>query len=714
MLQEAGGEQGDVLMILVPIAVAFAASEVSVSFQSDIPSSAEELLLPASEGLAPREECLRNACIISYEAIFFERYNPITALDMLRNLPGFQIDDGDDARGFGGSAGNVLINGERVAAKSETPSDVLARTPVASVERIELIRGQTGGLDLRGQSVVANVILSSDAGGAAAWQLRSIVNLKSPGAFPFGRLSYSDRAGPLSYTVGGEVERTQFRFDAEERVLDGAGALGELRREIFEETGFRSEASINAELSLGRTALRVNGSFGYFDESGEEESERIPLSGDPVLFVLEGSGFEELSAEIGGDVERSFADDFTAKLIGLYRRDDATDRGSLARGPSAVDAALGSVTSSETLDTEAIVRLELDYSGLPGHLIELSAEGAVNKLDSVFSLFEDEGAGLVPVDVPGAVTQVRETRGDFSISDSWSVGAVGFDGVVAAETSRIEQTGGFAAERSFFFMKPSLTATYAPNQQTQIRLRGLREIGQLDFFDFVSSTDLGDVELQLGNPDLAPETTWTFDASLERRFGEISVVTVTAFHDWISDVEDVVPVAGGLEVPGNIGEGVRRGVSGEGVAPLDALGVAGGRLDFSGRYQFSRVTDPVTGETRRLSDERAWQAAVEFRQDLSAAQVSWGWDIAFRGARRFFGLDEDNRSQDRPDLDAFVETTRFAGLRMRFGMENLLNQGADRDRLVFDGSRDLAMVDFREVRERNNGREVLFSVSGNF
>ena len=666
------------------------------------------------EAGAVKEECDGNGCVISYDAAFFNRYNPVTALDMLRNLPGFQIDNGDDSRGFGGAAGNVLINGERVAAKSETASDALARTPVASVERIDLIRGQTGGLDLRGQSVVANVVLSADAGGAAAWQARTIVNLPSPGAFPFGRLSYSDKAGPLSYTIGGEVERLQFRFEAEERLLDGDGALAELRREIFEEKGFRGEGSVNATLSLGRAALRLNGSVGYFEEDGAETSERVPTGAGPLFFVVQGETDDELSLEIGGDVERPFGKHMVLKLIGLYRSFDATGGGSLAEGPTVEDAVIDAVSASETLDTESIIRMELDYSGIPGHLIEIAAEGAVNRLDSAFSLLEDEGAGLVPQDVPGAVTQVRETRGDFSISDSWSIGPVGFDGAVAAETSRIEQTGGFAAERSFFFMKPSLTATYAPDQATQVRLRGLREIGQLDFSDFVSSTDLGDVELELGNPELAPETTWTFDASVERRFGDIAVFTVTAFHDWISDVEDLTPLEGGLEVPGNIGDGVRRGVRGEGAAPLDALGLAGGRLDFSGRYQFSRVVDPVTGEMRRLSDERAWQAAVEFRQDLSALQWSWGWDVNFRGARRFFGFDEDNRSQDRPDLDAFVETTRFAGVRMRLGMENILNQGADRDRAVFESARGPAPVRFRELRERNNGRELLFSVSGNF
>ena len=703
------------MAIFVQIAAAVAASGPASASLSVVPSSTENAVPVSLENASPQEECVRNACVISYEAAFFGRYNPVTALDMVRNLPGFQIDDGDGSRGFGGSAGNILINGERVAAKSETASDVLSRTPVASVERIDLIRGQTGGLDLRGQSVVANVILKDDAGAAAAWEVENTVNLPAPGVFPSGELSFRDKVGALSYTIGGEIERYQFRSEGPERLTGGDGALRELRQEVFAETGFEGEASVNAQLNVGQTAIRFNGSASYFEEDGGETSERFRTGGVPPFFVLQGDADDGLSFEVGGDIERSFGDRFAAKLIGIYRKDDERERGSLARGPSVDSAPIDTVSVSETIDTESILRLEMDYQGIPGHLIEIAAEGAVNSLDSMFALFEDEGGGLVPQSVPGANTKVEEIRGDFSVSDSFSIGAIGVDAALAAETSTIEQTGEFEAERSFFFWKPSLTATLSPDDRTQIRLRGLREVGQLDFFDFVSSADLGDEELALGNPELTPETNWTVDVALERRFGEIGVFSVTVFYDWIDDVQDFLPAGEGLEVPGNIGAGVRRGLRAEGAAPLDAFGVSNSRLDFSGEYQFSRVTDPVTGETRRLSNEQGWEAQVEFRQDLTEQRWAWGWDIFFADRRPFFGLDERNTSKSRPDFDAFLETTRFGGLRVRLGAENLLNEGVDRDRLVFAEARGpTAPLRFRELRRRNNGREMFLSVSGTF
>jgi hypothetical protein len=48
--------------------------------------------------------------VVSFDAAFFDLYQPTSALEMLRQIPGFRLDDGDDKRGFGAAAGNVLIN----------------------------------------------------------------------------------------------------------------------------------------------------------------------------------------------------------------------------------------------------------------------------------------------------------------------------------------------------------------------------------------------------------------------------------------------------------------------------------------------------------------------------------------------------------------------------------------------------------------------------
>jgi outer membrane receptor for ferrienterochelin and colicin len=76
----------------------------------------------------------------------FTRFAPRNALDMLNNVPGFSIVSDDQGRGLGQASTNVLINGQRVASKSESVFDVLRRITSAQVERIEIVDGATLGI----------------------------------------------------------------------------------------------------------------------------------------------------------------------------------------------------------------------------------------------------------------------------------------------------------------------------------------------------------------------------------------------------------------------------------------------------------------------------------------------------------------------------------------------------------------------------------------
>ena len=107
----------------------------------------------------------------NYPASFFSQYQPQNAFDMIDRLPGFSFDRGDNARGFGGNAGNVLIDGARPTSKSGGLVGALKRIPAEQVERIEIIRGGVSAGDAAGQSVVANVIKRTDVT-SGTWALK--------------------------------------------------------------------------------------------------------------------------------------------------------------------------------------------------------------------------------------------------------------------------------------------------------------------------------------------------------------------------------------------------------------------------------------------------------------------------------------------------------------------------------------------------------------
>ena len=270
---------------------------------------------------------------------------------------------------------------------------------------------------------------------------------------------------------------------------------------------------------------------------------------------------------------------------------------------------------------------------------------------------------------------------------------------------------------------------WSVGQGQRLRFTLEREVAQLNFNDFISATVFEDDDIVLGNPDLHPDATWVTSLGYEKRYGKIGVFKVTAYHHWIDDVLDLLPLTATNAVPGNIGNGRRWGVDFENSIPLEWLGLTGSKLSLTARWQDSNVVDPVTGDNRVLSGQGGNTAyrslmtgnrnmhyflRLDFRQDLESSKVAWGWTAAERDTRLLFKVDELDTYDEDVAVDAFVETTRWWGVKLRVLGENLLDFKEWRDRTVFEGERDLSPIDFRETRNRYNGRKITLSVSGSF
>ena len=91
----------------------------------------------------------------------FAQFAPRSAFDLVRQIPGFSVNEGGGDRGFGQADTNVLINGRRISGKSNGPTQALERLSVESVIRIEILDGAS--LDIGGMSgQVVNVITDAD------------------------------------------------------------------------------------------------------------------------------------------------------------------------------------------------------------------------------------------------------------------------------------------------------------------------------------------------------------------------------------------------------------------------------------------------------------------------------------------------------------------------------------------------------------------------
>ncbi len=667
--------------------------------------------------------------LVSYPAEFFDRYKPATALDMVEQIPGFQIDDGLTIRGFAESVGNILINDKYPSAKQVSPSSILSRIPAAQVEKIELIQGQIRGIDMQGQTVLANIILRVDVPASIQWeynlQYSSTSHLRSQ-----VNASLTDRWQSIDYSLGVEAWRNTSGEEGPERVFNGEGRLVEERLDDLIEDGLNLRGIfLNASTWLGNTFVQSNTKIGRVKGHEELISIRTPVAPGSVTeeqFIKFGEFHP--SFEQGIDAERSLSNDLVAKGILLFTRDNSqlVTRQTNVNLPAT--RTLYRESESKIIEKEGIARLELDWSGIANHVLQWNMEAAINTLNGVFVETRDTGAGAVVVNIPGANAKVEEIRGDVLLKDTWRLANYQIDYGLGAERSTIKQSGDVDLERTLTYLKPQASLTWTRSASHLVKVQLIREVSQLDFNDFVSASVFEDDDLALGNPDLKPERTWVSELSNEWRPGKDSVYTLVLYYHRINDVEDLLPLTDDFEVPGNIGDGTRLGVRLESTTPLDWLGIANAKLDFKIRWQDSSVTDPVTGQSRQLTaegffsgppnipfnSENDYAIDIAFRQDFEQAKVAWGWNIAEQADRPRFKVNELEVFNEGLQTNLFVETTKWFGIKTRLEGSNLLDYNEVRDRIIYTGGREVTPVKSRILRERQAGWRATLFFSGNF
>ena len=651
---------------------------------------------------------------VIYKPAYFSQFNPVNALDMVRRVPGFVIDPGDNVRGFGGAAGNVLIDGQRPSTKSADIFDILGRIGVSGVERIELIRGGTGGLDVGGQSVVVNVVRNENAAGSSVWEFRLLKRRPDGGVRPSGEVSFTGKWGEFQYTVGAGAYGFSTRFGGDETITRFFGDDERRRRDgAYREQGGSANLKLERAFASG-DVVRFNAEAEIFRNNDKFTETRFLATGGPdeANFAFP---FKFHEFEVGADYEHAFSSNLGVKLIALYGREISESESRFEFLPALGDDERSEFLSNQT-EGETIGRVEFDWSGWRGHTVQFGGEVARTFIDSEAALFAEDASGvLIPVPINGANTRVAELRGEPFVNDTWSLGErLTLDTGFAVEFSRIAQSGDNANSRFFVYPKPSATLTFAQSPTTQFRLSAKREVNQLSFDQFVSSVNFDDEDVDFGNPDLQPQRTWAFAAVIEKRFGDIGVVELTGFFDYVQDVEDVLPIGGIVEVPGNIGDGKIYGAALKMTAPLDWLGLKNARLDAETTIRDSQVTDPVTGAERNFSFTPNRIYEVEFRQDFPARKISWGGGVEHRSEEFSFGIDEVVRATGEAEIEAFIETTAIKGVRARFQVFDVLNTANTRDRTVFQGPRSFGAPDFREVRENRNGGAFRLEFSGAF
>lgn len=675
----------------------------------------------AAEAVAPLTQAAPappETGVIAYPPSFFAAAQPTNAYDMIIRLPGFTFDKGAAVRGLAGASGNVLIDGQPPVSKNDSLEEILKRIPAGAVERVELIRGGAPGIDMEGRSVLANVVRKQTAGFRAAvmpssyfiYDGRTLHSLRAEAQWRWP----GGRSAELSQVYGqgpneeyGDGVRTRYNADGSVR----------LRSNVDVDSGGRRVYTIGAyETPLFGGHVRLTGAY-MLNPSYVELYDRYVGGGKEYEY----DRVNKRQVETGLRFSRTLTDRLSMETIGFRQKNNIETKVHFEAPGLVRDFRL----DRETLENVGRLTLKLRQSSRLS--LEASAEGVLNRLDSQTTL-QVNGRGVL---VPAANVEIEEKRGEATLRATWRArNDLTLEAGLRQERSKVTSDGDVVLEKTLQFTKPRVAATWSPTAVDQVRLRVEREVGQLNFDDFVASSGVASTgTLSAGNPDITPQQAWVYEAVYERRFWGAGAVLLTARRSSLSDVVDRVPVfgPGGVilaDAPGNIGHGTRDELQVGVTLPLDRLGVRAAQLRAQATRRWTRVTDPLTGERREISNLRSesrdpsvtspvsWE--VHYTQDLPQLRLVVGADVIGGYHEAAYRLSEVETKKVSTTIGLFAEHKFRPDLILRVEAQAMNDRNVRRIREVYLGPRVLGRLDYTDVRNLEWGGSLFFRLRKTF
>ena len=733
------------------------------------------LLIVAVSQAAFAQDNLGEDSTVRYPAIYFSEWAPVTAQDMLDRIPGLDAGGGfgppggggggfgggppggggfgggpppgffgrggggGGGRGFGGGSREteILINGKRTAGKSNSTGGQLTRITSDQVDYIEIIRGTSGELDVRGSGQVINVVLYDTFADRSIQYELSAQQSDNNTVTPSGSLSFSGQTGALDYQIEARSGEVYSRNISKENSVLGDFSPNDRIREIRQTDGDNSTISANAGYEISpSSSARFNAQF--TEGSGESDTVRrttdLKVSPNVDFFQREDNPSSIENWEIGADYEyvTDRGDRFKVLAISnAFTQARTRERWNLT-SPQSEDKNL--FLDSGSITRERIIRGSYTFDMFGGSQdIELGAERAQTILDSKLALGiggipgtpSSDFGGLVPVSISNSNSSVEEMRYEPFIIHNWIFSPrMSLETSVLYEDSEITQRGDVSKSREFDFVKPKADFRY--DLTPQIQLRGTIEkiVEQLTFNDFVAATDNRDEDsnVQLGNENLRQEWYWNYEFNAEYRLpNDIGVVSSRLyFEDWHDRIEriDVSPSDDDLQgANGNIGDGEKYGIDINSSTRMRMIGLPNLLVTGSVNVEDSKIKDPFLGIERRMQFSWRGRTTWSFRHDIPERNLNWGmrWSNSFDGNRKTYDLVDIELSAGDPFWSAFVEWVSPQNITFRLDADRIISDGEFcRERQRFVGRISSGILEEIEDQCSTSGPTLSLRVTGTF
>jgi hypothetical protein len=189
--------------------------------------------------------------------------------------------------------------------------------------------------------------------------------------------------------------------------------------------------------------------------------------------------------------------------------------------------------------------------------------------------------------------------------------------------------------------------------------------------------------------EVQPNREWRYGAAVTQKAGPVDL-SASLIQARVQTFTYLAP-SGFVGARVGSGEGDRRELQTRLATPLPMFGLAPFKLEAQATWRDSAVQDPITGVLGRLSGERPYDASLSLSHQFSSA-MSWGVTAKAAGPQVNLAPTQVANLSSTAGLGGFLQY-QTKPVTLRLSLDNLVGGDRSERDVVYDGLRDLNMID---------------------
>jgi outer membrane receptor protein involved in Fe transport len=473
-----------------------------------------------------------------------------TAIDVLETLPSVQVDENGGISLRGSGEVLIYINGRPTNLSGDDTESILAQFPANSVKSIELITNPSSRYDAAGAGGIINIVLKKNQKTGINGQANASVGTRNKYTTGFS-MNYGGEKLNVSSTYSFQYRERYSNNTTTRQTFSGSASpfldldYATLSTDRNHLGRVALEYSLNEKMVIG-----AYGQINYENENSDRDYNQIfsNLIGarDSLITRNLFEDTERLNLEAGLSFDWTIKEGEELRFTSSYANEDRErveyfDQLVFLGSETLFDRRELQVQGRPNFDN--LIQGQLDYKkSLRENLGIEAGLRTIASLENRSQSFEsfEVGSGLTTSD-PQLNDSVQFDQyinaAYFQVAGKWN--KLGYQaGLRAEHTSNSIKSGSMdtAVLNDYFDVFPSMYLTYDLEGETQLIANYSRRINRPGMWALAPLRNVQDpVNQRIGNPDLQPEYTDSYEAGMDRKWSSY-FLTATVFHRRTTDL----------------------------------------------------------------------------------------------------------------------------------------------------------------------------------